>query len=188
MAVGLKEILDKVETHNAEQNIAAGNKPDSKSKDSKSEGSKSKSSSSDRSSRHENGSYLLPMAYAEGSPMHPSYGAGHAAVAGACVTILKAFFDSHHRIEVAYEPTEDGGDLREVETKGSLTVGTELNKLAENVSIGRGWAGVHYFSDYIESMRLGEKVAIGMLEEQKLLFGENFYMSLEMFNGETLRI
>jgi hypothetical protein len=36
---------------------------------------------------------LLPMAFQEGSPMHPSYGAGHATVAGACVTILKAFFD-----------------------------------------------------------------------------------------------
>jgi len=35
---------------------------------------------------------LLPMAFCEGSPMHPSYGAGHATVAGACVTILKAFF------------------------------------------------------------------------------------------------
>ncbi|MEO0854244.1 MAG: bromoperoxidase, partial [Cyanobacteria bacterium J06648_11] len=38
-------------------------------------------------------SLLLPMAFPEGSPMHPSYGAGHATVAGACVTILKAFFD-----------------------------------------------------------------------------------------------
>jgi hypothetical protein len=37
---------------------------------------------------------LLPMAFAEGSPMHPAYGAGHAAVAGACVTILKAFFNT----------------------------------------------------------------------------------------------
>jgi hypothetical protein len=36
------------------------------------------------------GSFLLPMAFPEGSPTHPSYGAGHATVAGACVTILKA--------------------------------------------------------------------------------------------------
>lgn len=26
--------------------------------------------------------------------MHPAYGAGHATVAGACVTMLKAFFDT----------------------------------------------------------------------------------------------
>lgn len=37
---------------------------------------------------------LLPMAFAEGSPMHPAYAAGHATVAGACVTILKAYFDT----------------------------------------------------------------------------------------------
>src|SRR5215813_8450516 len=35
-----------------------------------------------------NETYLLPMAFPEGSPTHPSYGAGHATVAGACVTIL----------------------------------------------------------------------------------------------------
>lgn len=38
-------------------------------------------------------SYLLPMAFSSGSPAHPAYGAGHATVAGACVTILKAWFD-----------------------------------------------------------------------------------------------
>lgn len=37
--------------------------------------------------------YLLPMAFPEGSPTHSAYGAGHATVAGACVTILKAWFD-----------------------------------------------------------------------------------------------
>ncbi len=36
------------------------------------------------------GTKLLPMAFPEGSPTHPAYGAGHATVAGACVTILKA--------------------------------------------------------------------------------------------------
>ena len=35
---------------------------------------------------------LLPMAFTSGSPLHPAYGAGHATVAGACVTVLKAFF------------------------------------------------------------------------------------------------
>ncbi len=35
---------------------------------------------------------LLPMAFTAGSPAHPAYGAGHACVAGACVTVLKAFF------------------------------------------------------------------------------------------------
>ncbi len=34
------------------------------------------------------GSYLLPRAFPEGSPIFPSYGAGHATVAGACTTVL----------------------------------------------------------------------------------------------------
>jgi YD repeat-containing protein len=41
---------------------------------------------------HTTGTYLLPMAYPEGCPLHPAYPAGHAAIAGACVTVLKAFF------------------------------------------------------------------------------------------------
>jgi len=39
-------------------------------------------------------SLLLPMAFTAGSPVHPAYGAGHATVAGACVTVLKAFFQT----------------------------------------------------------------------------------------------
>jgi hypothetical protein len=38
-------------------------------------------------------SAFLPMAFSAGSPAHPAYGAGHATVAGACVTVLKAWFD-----------------------------------------------------------------------------------------------
>ena len=48
--------------------------------------------------------YLLPQAFPEGSPTHPSYGAGHACVAGACVTILKAFFDAAAAIQNADDP------------------------------------------------------------------------------------
>jgi len=69
-----------------------------------------------------------------------------------------------------------------------LTVGGELNKLASNISIGRNWAGVHYYSDYIESLRMGEKVALGILEEQKLTYGENFSMTIPLFDGGSIRI
>lgn len=43
--------------------------------------------------------YLLPMAFTAGSPAHPSYGAGHATVAGICVTVLKAFFKTFDEVE-----------------------------------------------------------------------------------------
>jgi hypothetical protein len=40
-----------------------------------------------------NNTYLLPLQYREGCPQHPSYAQGHGVIAGACVTILKWFFD-----------------------------------------------------------------------------------------------
>ena len=69
-----------------------------------------------------------------------------------------------------------------------LTVEGELNKLASNISIGRNWAGVHYFSDYVESLRMGEQIAIGILEEQKLTYRENFSMTVPLFDGGSIRI
>ncbi|MEM7792450.1 MAG: vanadium-dependent haloperoxidase [Verrucomicrobiota bacterium] len=134
------------------------------------------------------GNHLLPMAFPEGSPMHPSYGAGHATVAGACVTILKAFFDHKHLINEIYEPAKDGSRLNPVTGADPLTVEGELNKLAANISIGRDWAGVHFYSDYIESIRMGEQIAIGILEEQKLTYGENFSMTVPLYDGGSIRI
>ena len=133
-----------------------------------------------RNGTHDN--WLLPMAFPEGSPTHPSYGAGHATVAGACVTILKAWFD--------HEANADGTSLFDVSTiyTDTLTVEGELNKLAGNISIGRDWAGVHYYTDYIESLRLGEQIALGMLEEQKLTYSENFSLTVPLFDGTSVRI
>ncbi|MBA2592037.1 MAG: vanadium-dependent haloperoxidase [Gammaproteobacteria bacterium] len=141
------------------------------------------------------GNWLLPMAFPEGSPTHPSYGAGHATVAGACVTILKAWFDSgwtlrHAGSAIAYEPLPDGSGLNDVSGTLStpLTVEGELNKVAANIAIGRNWAGVHYYSDYIESFCVGEQIALGVLEEQKLTYGENFSLTVPLFDGTTVRI
>lgn len=138
---------------------------------------------------------LLPMAFREGSPMHPSYGAGHATVAGACVTLLKAFFDHNHVLNItgegdlkAFVPKPCGSALDTVDLAQELTVEGELNKLASNISIGRDWAGVHYFSDYLESIRLGEAIAIGMLAEQKLTYHENFRMTIPLFDGGYISI
>lgn len=142
-------------------------------------------------------SYLLPMAFAEGSPMHPAYGAGHATVAGACVTILKAFFD-HGQVlpglsdddgnRFAYVASADGSELVRVPMDRSLTVEGELNKLCANIAIGRNWAGVHYYTDYIESIRMGEEIAIGLLQEQKLTYPENFTMTVPLFDGGAVII
>lgn len=158
------------------------------------------------------GNHLLPMAFAEGSPMHPTYGAGHATVAGACTTIVKAFFDTgavfgknavsgdcnygkdgfYNDVSelVYFEASNKGKSLDRKTLPGcGLTLEGELNKLAANISIGRNMAGVHYFSDYYDSLRMGEEIAIGMLEEQALCYPtDDFVLTVPTFDGRQVRI
>ena len=138
----------------------------------------------------ERDSFLLPQAYAEGSPPHPSYGAGHATVAGAQATILKAFFDETFVLRNTVVPTRDGTRLEPYRgpDRDELTVGGELNKLAWNVAIGRDFAGVHYRTDAIQSILLGEKIAIEFLEQRKETWLESGAFNFTKFNGEKVRI
>jgi hypothetical protein len=140
-----------------------------------------------------NGTYLLPMGFPEGSPAHPSYGAGHATVAGACVTILKALFDTEVPVSNFFTPQEPndagtalmnyaGGDA------GLMTIAGELNKLASNVATGRNIAGVHWRTDGEESLRLGEKIAISVLRDQKLTFNEDVSFTFTKFDGSVVTI
>jgi hypothetical protein len=136
------------------------------------------------------GTYLLPMEFQEGSPTHPSYGAGHATVAGACVTVLKAFFDENAPMPSPVVPTPDGLTLLPYtgSDAGSLTVGGELNKVAANIAIGRNMAGVHWRSDYYQSLRLGERVAICILYNQRKDYHEDYSFTFTSFDGETVTI
>lgn len=136
--------------------------------------------------RNKYGTYLLPLAFPEGSPTHPAYGAGHATVAGACVTILKAWFNEEQNIINPEIPKST--NLAELENYAGpqLTVGGELNKIAANISIGRNWAGVHYRSDYTESVVLGEQIALGILQEQAETYNEKFACRLTRFNGQKI--
>jgi len=126
------------------------------------------------------GHSYLPMPYPSGSPAHPAYGAGHATVAGACVTILKAWFKGsavlHNPVDLV--STESYGPIdmpshRPDAMPGlppllgtDLTVEGELNKLASNVALGRSMGGVHWRSDNTRSLRLGEDIAIVMLARE----------------------
>lgn len=135
------------------------------------------------------GNAFLPMAFPEGSPTHPAYGAGHATVAGACVTVLKAWFDESFVIENPVAPDETGQVLVPYTGGDTLTVGGELNKLASNVALGRNIAGVHWRSDGTESLKLGEAVAISILKDQKNCYNEQFNgFSLTKFDGTTITV
>lgn len=135
------------------------------------------------------GKAFLPMAFPEGSPTHPSYGSGHAVVAGACVTILKAWFNETTVIENPVVPDSTGQVLVPYTGIENLTVGGELNKIASNVALGRNIAGVHWRSDATESLVLGEDVAVSLLKEQKACYSEQFDgFSLTKFDGTTVNV
>ena len=167
---------------------------------------------------------LLPMAFPEGSPMHPAYGAGHATVAGACVTVVKAFFEMFEidvtrggfniydmvnhdtgypalgypdtlfgdellllgkRPPFEPDPNEDGRLLRSTDHAPVTTQG-ELDKLAANISIGRNFGGVHYYTDYYESLRMGERIAVSILQEQMLTYREPVFMRFTTFDDDHI--
>jgi hypothetical protein len=136
------------------------------------------------------GSYLLPQQYPEGSPTHPAYASGHATGAGACATILKAFFNEDTPIENPLVASPDGLSLMPYTgwDAGSMTVGSELNKLAGNIAIGRNAAGVHWRTDYDQALLMGEEIAIRILQEQSLLFNEGGGFMLTRFDGTCIKI
>jgi hypothetical protein len=133
------------------------------------------------------GSYLLPQAYPEGSPLHPSYPAGHAAIAGACVTVLKALFNEDFVIPDPVFSANDGLALQPY-SGPALTVAGELNKLAANISFGRDTAGVHYRSDGSEGIRCGEECALAILRDHKATWPEEYELSLTRFDGTAITI
>ena len=133
-------------------------------------------------------SYLLPQAYPEGCPMHPSYPSGHAAIAGACAVVLKACFDGSMLLPACVEPSEDGSKLLPC-TNYFPTINSEINKLAFNVAMGRDWAGIHYRSDSLAGLLLGESVGISVLQDIVRTYSETFDgISLERFDGSAVTI
>lgn len=71
-------------------------------------------------------------------------------------------------------PGDNGTTVIPLSPSVPLTVGGELNKLANNVAILRNFGGVHYRSDATESLKLGEQVAIQILKDLKQSYSEPF--------------
>jgi hypothetical protein len=141
-----------------------------------------------------NGTWLLPHAFPEGCPQHPTYAAGHATVAGACATMVKAFFDDTASLASMTDIVQASSDgLSLVSYTGtdrnSLTIGGEMDKIAANIAIGRNHAGVHWRSDYADSLLLGEAVAISILRDQKDTYSESFNgYTFTKFDGSRITV
>ena len=134
------------------------------------------------------GTALLPQAYPQGCPLSPSFGSGWAAVVGAGVTILKAWFDENFVLPRPTLPSVDGE--RAPRLAGTsiepLTVGNELNKLASNLALARVMAGVSYRSDVSEALLLGERVAIRLIARETAAVNERPTFSLTRFDGSQV--
>lgn len=145
------------------------------------------------------GSYLLPQAFPEGAPAHPCYPTGHGAVGGACITTLKFFFDGTQKIRPllqaagsdVFVPSEDGLTLVPYTgpDRDSLDINGELAKLGFNISFGHGiHAGIHFRSSTVQSLRLGEQLALTALQDRAAGYNEPFSIKLKKFDGTSATI
>jgi hypothetical protein len=142
------------------------------------------------------GTYLLSSAFPEGCPQHPSYAQGHGSVSGACATVLKAAFDGSVQFNTLKNSgivvsSEDGLSL--VPYTGAdanqVTVTGEINKVASNVGLARTFASVHWRSDYMQGLLLGEAVALSILRDESGVYGESFTgFKITKFDGTTITI
>ena len=136
----------------------------------------------------QHGTRLLPVAFAEGCPTHPAYPSAHACNAGACATILKAFFDKDFALPHPVDVMADGSAL-EPWQGADLALGNEIDKLAANIALGRDAAGVHYRSDSIRGLFVGEQQALGLLRDYSRTYNERFDgFIVRKFNGDRMKI
>lgn len=133
------------------------------------------------------GSWLLPLAFPEGSSACPAYPSGHATFIAAAVTVAKAFFAdgefSHPRVPA------DNGQILDDWLEEPLTIYGELNKLVANITLFCGSAGANWRSDGLAVMPnastgydkselvtggnlLGEKVALSILRDLRQTYAE----------------
>ena len=101
----------------------------------------------------------------------------------------QAIFDEEFVLPDSVVPNSDGTKL-ETYSGPDLTVGGELNKLASNIAIGRNIAGVHWRSDALEGLKLGEAVATGVLRDMRDTYVEGDFNGFFFtnFEGEQIEI
>ena len=141
------------------------------------------------------GTYLLSQPFPEGSPTHPAYPTGHGTVGGACITILKFFYDGDWIFANPQMPSHDGSALTPWTAQpgtgmaGTLDLNGELAKLARNITFGHGLhGGIHWRSDSDASMLLGEAVALSFLQDLACSYAEKFSITIKKLDGTPVTI
>lgn len=93
-----------------------------------------------------------------GTPRHPAYPSGHSTYTGAASELLAFFFGQQVTPEALLPHPELG-------SKPNTKIKTELDHLADNIGLGRMWAGIHWRTDHEAGMKLGRTVA-GLIIQQ----------------------
>jgi hypothetical protein len=88
-----------------------------------------------------------------GTPRHPAYPSGHSTYSGAASEVLEFFFGSTP-VFAGAQPSRGTGNA-----PPPNSIGKELERMADNIGLGRMWAGIHWRSDHINGMALGRTVA-----------------------------
>jgi hypothetical protein len=102
--------------------------------------------------------------------------------------MLKAFFNGCFVLPAPVVTSSDGLTLLPY-SGPPLTLGNELNKLAANIAMGRDFAGIHWRTDSSEGLKLGETVAIRILQDYKYTYNEHFSgFVITKFDGTTIII
>jgi membrane-associated phospholipid phosphatase len=144
-------------------------------------------------SNNNQGNLFMPMAYSQGSPCHPSYPSGHATIAGASATILKAWFNCDNKIQLVV-PNSSGDSLEAYREVGGdsydilVKIGDEIDKLASNCGITRNFAGIHYGSDAYGGLLLGEQVAIALLKDEVHKYQDKICFRFRKRNNDIVEI
>lgn len=95
---------------------------------------------------------------ASGTPRHPAYPSGHSTYAGAASELLKWFFGR--------DPTPGFlGAHPALGSRPGTTLGEELDNLADNIGMGRLWAGIHWRSDHEVGVKLGRTIACLIIQQ-----------------------
>ena len=123
--------------------------------------------------------------FPEGCPSSPSSCSEYATISGACVTVLKFFFDLRESIN-SYEPSSGTDELVDYHQK--LLLEDEINKLAFNVGNSRKWSGVSYNKDIISGLKRGEKVAISCILDFISCYPQEITVDIRRLNGNYVKI
>jgi hypothetical protein len=102
--------------------------------------------------------------------------------------VLKACFDGSMLLPGCVEPSPDGLELVPC-SDFSPTVEDEIDKLAFNIGMGRDWAGIHFRSDIMAGLQLGEDVGISILQDLARTYTEDFRgLAFKRLDGTAVTI